>query len=191
MGDPNGNWNDTAWTAEFLWDKGVSLIPLDGAGKPLVDWRAVMQSDVSRLPLGTLMDWVNGEAEGLAIAFASSFNGDLWCRTFDRHAGYMESVTLMGQNARPLACTLKEEKKHHVLFMMDDLSKLESLEEIGSGRYQIDHPPGTIRGGCNLLRIPPGEGLKWVQEPVVDMAHPNQANLFYYDPVEIGLLPPF
>jgi hypothetical protein len=191
MGDPNGSWDDLEWVAEKLWNEGVSLLPLDGNGKPLTDWRKSLSSDVSRLPLEDLLQSIKGGAEGLAIALGSSLNGHLWCRTFDQKLDYLKSVTLMGQNTVPMACAIREGEKTHVLFMSEGDMDLEDFEEIASGRFEIPDPSGTIKATLNLLRIPPGNGLSWIQEPVIDMTNPNRTNLFYYDPVLVGLLPPF
>lgn len=191
MGDPNGNWGDLEWTARKLWGEGVSLIPLDGKGKPLVNWRKSLESDVSRLPLDTLIDCIRDGAEGLAIALGSSFNGDLWCRTFDDSEGYLNAVQSMALQAVPLACSFTEGRKNHVLFLTDDKTAFYKFEETGPGRYNIQLPAGTVRGKENLVRIPPFGNLKWKQEPVINLARPNVSNLYYYDPVLTGLIPPF
>lgn len=150
-----------------------------------------MKSEVSIVPMKTLMDWIDDGAKGIAISFCSSFNGELWCRTFEKESDYMETVSLMGQNAVPLAACLKEESRYHVLFMMDGFENTQDFEEIRSGMFHIPDPIGTIRGQYNLLRIPPTEGCKWIQEPVVNFERPNACNLYYYNPVLVGLLPPF
>jgi hypothetical protein len=173
MGDPNGNWDDLEWTARKLWNEAVSLIPLDEKGNPLVDWRQSLASDVSRLPLDTLVDCIRDGAEGLAIALGSSLYEDLWCRTFDTERGYIDSVKSMACMGYPLACSFSEGRKTHVLFLVDDKSAFYPFEETGPGRYNIECPPGTIRGNENLLRIPPFPGLKWKQEPVINLARPN------------------
>lgn len=191
MGDPNGNWDDLEFTARKLWNEGVSLIPLDGKGRPLTDWRLSMESNVSRLPLDTLVDCIQDEAEGLAIAFKSSLNGDLWCRTFDTKEGYMDSVKAMAVSTYPLACCFTEGRKTHVLFLNEDKSVFYPFEEIGPGRYTLEYPSGIVRGEENLLRIPPFDGLKWKQEPVINLARPNVSNIYYCDPVLAGLLPPY
>jgi len=191
MGDPNGSWDDLEWTARKLWNEGVSLIPLDGKGKPLTDWRKSLESDVSRLPLDTLVECIRDGAEGLAIALGSSFNGDLWCRTFNKQHGYMTSVSAAGRQSLPLACCFTEGEKTHVLFLIDDESTVYGFEETGPGRYNIEHPAGTIRGHENLIRIPPFGNLKWKQEPVINLARPNVSNICYYNPILAGLIPPF
>lgn len=191
MGDPTGDWHDLEWTARKLHEHGASLIPLDGAGKPLVSWKTYMESDVSKLPLDTLIEWITDGAEGLALVMESSFNGDLWCRTFNHHRDYMASVTLMGEQAVPLACCIKEGNKYNVLFLMEKFEREMDFEETAAGRYKVEHPPGEMRGGYNLVRIPPSGGCKWVQEPVIMLDKPNRSNLFYYDPVLTGFIPPF
>ena len=191
MGDPNGNWGDIRWTAKKLWDVGISILPLDGNGKPLHPWQDTLKDDVSRLSWERVAELLDGGAEGLAIALGSSLNGDLWCRTFDYWSDYMACVTLVGQHAKPLPCTFMEGQKTHVLFLLDDKSELETFEETGSGRYLIETTPGLFRGRHSLLRIPPGQDLRWIQEPVLKIDLPNQSNLHYYDAVQVGLLPPF
>ena len=64
MGDPNGKWDDLDWTARKLWSEGISLIPLDGKGKPLVNWRKYLKDDTSRLPLSELLASIKDGAEG-------------------------------------------------------------------------------------------------------------------------------
>jgi hypothetical protein len=191
MGDPNGNWSDLEWTARKLYEHGASLIPLDGKGMPLVDWKRSMESDVSKLPLDTLIEWVRDGAEGLALVLSSSFNGDLWCRTFNHRRDYIAAVTRMGELAVPLACCIKEGSKYNVLFLMGKFKDEGRFEETASGRYAIEYPAGEIRGGYNLVRIPPGDGLQWVQEPVIKLSKSNQSNLHYYDPVLTGFITPF
>tara|TARA_R110000824_G_scaffold526_3_gene3328 strand:+ start:2550 stop:3125 length:576 start_codon:yes stop_codon:yes gene_type:complete len=191
MGDPNGNWDDLEWTARKLWSEGVSLIPLDGNGKSLVNWRKSLESDVSRLPLDELVDYIRDGAEGLAIALGSSMNGDLWCRTFNRRHEYIDSVKSAGSQSLPLACCFSEGEKTHVIFLIDDKSVTYGFEETGPGSYNINFPPGTLRGKENLLRIPPFAGLKWTQEPVINLARPNVSNICYYDPILAGLIPPY
>lgn len=191
MGDPNGNWNDLEWTARKLWNEGISLIPLDERGKSLTDWRKSLASDVSRLPLDTLVDCITDGAEGLAIALGSSMNGDLWCRTFNDDKGYMDSVRSAGSQSLPLACCFTEKEKTHVLFMIDDENDVYKFEETAPGRYNIRDPPGEIRGRENMVRLPPFGDLKWKQEPVINLARPNVSNICYYDPVVAGLIPPF
>jgi hypothetical protein len=191
MGDPNGNWSDLKWTAEKLSSEGICIVPLCENGKPMIDWKQTMKSEVSMTPIKKVLDCIDDGAKGLAISFESSIYGDLWCRTFDRHHDYMSSVTLMGQNAVPLAAAFKEKEKYHVLFLMDKFEDKDNFEEIASSRYRIEEPSGTIMGHYNLLRIPPTEGCKWIQEPVINLARPNVSNLYYYNPVLTGLLPPF
>ena len=191
MGDPNGNWSDLEWTARKLYEHGASLIPLNGKGMPLVDWKRSMESDVSKLPLDTLIEWIKDGAEGLALVLCSSFNGDLWCRTFLHKSDYMESVSEMGKQAVPLACCIREGKKYNVLFMMIEFERQNEFEETAAGRFAIDYPEGEMRGGYNLVRIPPGNDLEWIQEPVFNIGKANQTNLYYYNLELTGFIPPF
>ena len=183
-------WDDIEWSARKLCDAGFSLVPLDGKGKPLTDWRASLASNVSRLPIEEMAEWFdNGQAKGLAIALGSSLNGDLFCRTFEDYNDYLASIRLMGEQALPLACCFREESGekdlYHVLFLLDEKQSwmLEEYEETSPGKYIIESARGLIRCRENLIRIPPTEGVTWIQEPRID------SNLYYYGLMETGLTP--
>ena len=188
---PEPTWTDLEWTSRRLWESGFSLIPLDEKGKTLTNWRDSLQSNVSRLPLDELLQHIDNGADGLALAMGSSLNGDLYCRTFERQADYMSTVTAMGTEALPLACSFRSGEEVSVLFLIDDKSILEKFEEVAPDRFAICSQPGTIKGGLNLVRIPPTNGIKWIQEPLLKIGKPDQSNVYYYNATQVGLLPPF